>query len=562
MRRLAAVVVSALLCAACGGPKESDPAPARAKKDEAATATGPNEPVGARTGTTRRHSDRKYRGFPECPAPVQTRDGAGVPFVDATTRSKLVEPLKGMYAHAIAVADVDGNGWLDMFVGTFGDREKERYQKRGAAGPAPDRLLLGGRSGFRTADLVLPPGRTSGAVFADLDADGDEDLVVSRNTKAKKPEGGGPTVVMRNDAGRFTVATTLASDIGGRGIAVFDYDGDGVLDLFISADSVAKTESALFRGRGGLRFDRLSPGAAGLPVGLHGYGVATADFNGDGRADLLVAGDNKLFLGQRGGTFRPGADVFTWDAYGDEDIVTGVATGDVNGDGHADVVLGHHYNSTVDRGCQVPIRLYLGHGDGTFDDVTAAAGLPGFQTKAPDVEQVDLDNDGELDLLATASARNGTAPVALLNTGTAGGVPHFSATGQRTTIQYWVTAVAADFDKDGRVDVFLVENDPSLPSRLLLNRVKNANHWLDVRVDPSAVGAVVEVYRAGGLGDEAKRLSRREVLVERGFAASGPPLAHVGLGATRKVDVRVSVRGRPPVTRTGIDVDREICVCG
>ena len=69
--------------------------------------------------------------------------------MDATEQWGADEPLTGMRAHAIATADVNGDGWTDVFVGSFADRPVAEYQQRGATGPAPDRLLLGGPSGFR-----------------------------------------------------------------------------------------------------------------------------------------------------------------------------------------------------------------------------------------------------------------------------------------------------------------------------------------------------------------------------------------------------------------------------
>ncbi len=97
--------------------------------------------------------------------------GSGVAFADETAAAGLVDPLTGMYGHAVAGADVDGDGWTDLFVGGFADRPAEDYRERGATGPSPDRLLRGGPDGF-AVDEAFPgeQARTSGATFADLDA--------------------------------------------------------------------------------------------------------------------------------------------------------------------------------------------------------------------------------------------------------------------------------------------------------------------------------------------------------------------------------------------------------
>lgn len=97
-----------------------------------------------------------------------------ISFSDMTEASGLITPLTGLRGHAAAWGDVTGDGMLDMFVETFADRPADEYEVRGAAGPSPDRLLLGGPTAFRTGG-AFPEGlgRTSTVAFADLDADGD-----------------------------------------------------------------------------------------------------------------------------------------------------------------------------------------------------------------------------------------------------------------------------------------------------------------------------------------------------------------------------------------------------
>ena len=451
MRRAALLVAIALVLAASCDRSGDD------RSAQPTDPTGPDPSVGA--DTTCSEAAREGR-----PGPLE--------LADATRAQRLDEPLRGMFGHAAAVGDVDGDGWLDLFVGTFADRPDERYRHRGAEGPAPDRLLLGGPDGFTAA-----PGfseqrtRTSAAVFADLDGDGDLDIVVSRNLSDERT--GAPTGIFRNDGDGFEFVALPLEDFGGRGVAVLDHDGDGRLDLVIAEDRFAGGSTVLLRNEGDLRFTDATR-AAGLPVGMPGLAVVAADLSGDGHTDLFVTDANRLFVGDGDGRFREAdSSVFDWERHGDEDLVAGADTADLNRDGRLDLVVGHHFNSTVDDGRRVPVRVYLNRGTSAgsprFDDVTGESGLPPLPTKAPHVEVADLDNDGWPDLVTTASADSGRRPAIFMNTGVREGVPRFeSPTGIGSEL-YWITGSVADFDRDGRLDVFVVDHAPERPSLLLRN---------------------------------------------------------------------------------------------
>ena len=490
---------------------------------------------------------------------------SAISFTDQSAALGLVEPLTGMHGHAAAFGDTDNDGVSDLVVGTFANRPPDAYQVRGATGPSPDRLLRGG-------DMFVPEdgfpgglGRTAAAVAADLDADGDQDVVLSRNSQ-DRPGSELGSQVMRNDGGSWSALDLpLEPWFKGRSIGVLDYDADGMLDLFIVEDRYFDGgSSVLLRNLGDLQFEDVTA-AVGLPTGIEGLGVATADFDGNGFTDLFVSGSNRLFLvGDAGFTEATGA-VAPWEAFGEEDDVAGSAAADVNRDGLTDLVVGQHYNSTVDRGTEVPVRLYLNRGaEGgqvVFEDVTDQVGLIGLPTKAPHVQLEDLDNDGWLDIITTASAGDGAAPAVFHGSGVEDGIPRFEVPEGLGSDQYWVAGPTTDLDRDGRLDLFLVEWEPALPSITLHNETASG-HWLQVSVSRpgGAVGSLVEVYEPGSMGDPEALLAHRQITIGEGYAAGREPFVHVGLGDLDRVDVRLTLPGGEVSELPEIGVDRRIAL--
>jgi hypothetical protein len=486
-----------------------------------------------------------------------------ITFTDVTEDAGLVDPLLGLFGHAAAWGDIDGDGVPDLAVGTFADRPAERYLHRGATEAAPDRVLLGGDDGF-VLDEHFPDrfGRTSGAVFADLDNDSDLDLVLSRNVKEDQPDMAA-TEVYRNDEGRLEqVDGGIDPKLGGRSVAVLDYDDDDRLDLFIVEDEYRGGSSRLYRNLGGLEFEDATA-AAELPLDLQGLGAATSDVDGDGDVDLFVAGDNVLLLDAGDSFTAAPSAVFDWPPVGTEDDPAGAAFGDVDRDGRPDLVIGQHFNSTLDFDTPAPVRLFLNRteadGPVAFEEVTRDAGLTPLPTKAPHVEILDFDNDGWPDILTTASAVEGGRPAVFRGLGVDGGVPRFATPPGLGDPQYWVTGPAADVDRDGRLDVFLVEFEPSLPSVLLRNETASGN-WLAVSVDPGlgGVGARVRVYEPGGLGDVTRLLGSSDITVSRGYGAGVESMAHLGLGEVATVDVEVALPDGTTLTASGIEANRHV----
>lgn len=489
----------------------------------------------------------------------------GIGFEDVTADFDLIDPLTGMYGHAAAWGDPNGDGLPDLIVGTFADRPIENYQVRGATGPSPDRLLSGAPFTALSGAPNLESGRTSGAVFADLDGDGDDDLVLSRNAGLSR-QSDVLSITLENRGGllRPIVDNGMPVNFLGRSIGVLDADQDGLLDLLIVEDRYGDIGTRLLRNTGNLQFEDATA-QADLPDALFGLGVATSDANADGMTDFFIGGSNRLFVSDGSLAFHEVTNQgFEWEIFGNEDDVAGAAFADINKDGLPDLVVGHHYNSTVDFGEQVPVRLYLHRGmdtdgDPTFEDVTEEAGLVGLPTKAPHVEIADVDNDGWPDIVTTASADDGTRPAVFRHEGLINGVPRFATPAGLGAPQYWVAGPMADVDRDGRLDILLVEWNPALPS-LLLRNTSDSGNWLEISLDVGGrgVGATVSLYESGTSKSVENLLGYREIVVSEGYTAGKLPYAHFGLGDRTTADVVVRLPWGETIELSGVPANQHV----
>ena len=501
---------------------------------------------------------------------------APIRFVDAASSAGLTGALRGIMAHAAACGDIDGDGDLDLYVGNFCDRPPEKYV--GAAGPVPNVLLIndGGRfrdSGQRALALKA---RTSGAVFADLDNDGDLDLYVANNSKRK-----GLRVANRlfeNVRGRFrdvSAGNAACIVMGSRSVGVLDFDGDGLLDLLVTGDGWTGGRTRLFRNKGKLAFDDATA-RAGLPEVLPGLGVITPDLNRDGWPDIFVSQANCLFLSNGRGAYREGGSkAFQYEPINREATPCGVTLGDLGRRGRFDIVIVDHSQPARQH---LFVNLGLRGGVPRFRDATREAGLDyRFPSWTPDrahlkhahVEIGDFDNDGWPDILVAATVRRDgrSAPLLCRNLGApkAGGVPRFRVPPVEKADAYFPAGPAGDFDRDGRLDVFLASWRPEIPSKLLLNR-SPARHWLRVQVvgrtiNRMGIGCAVRVYEAGKIGREDALLGYQEIGTGLGFCTAQEAVAHFGLGKREACDVEVRLPfGKGALRKPHVPADRLLVV--
>jgi tetratricopeptide (TPR) repeat protein len=351
------------------------------------------------------------------------RNLGGMKFVDVTEEAGVAG--RG-YSMGAAAADYDNDGYADLFVAGVNRNSLFRNTGRGRFEDVT------ARSGIRGGLWSVAAG------WFDYDNDGWLDLFVVNYLKwspALDPYCGDtssrlrvychpsrfeglPNTLYRNRGdGTFedvSERSGIASSIGkGMSVAFADYDQSGFLDVFVTNDTLP---NFLFRNRGDGTFEELAlkAGVAYTDDGkaVSSMGVDFRDYDNDGRPDLAITALNgetfPLFRNQGNGFFR---DV----TYPSRIGLASAARGgwcngffDFNNDGWKDLFSANsHVTDNIDRfrhhQYRQPNSLYLNLGDGTFRDVSDAAG-PDF--RIPRAHRgcafADFDNDGKMDIVVTA----------------------------------------------------------------------------------------------------------------------------------------------------------------
>ncbi len=498
-----------------------------------------------------------------------------IKFKDVTKSAKLIEPLKGMKGHGAAWGDVTGNGYPDLFFGTFSDRPDSDYATRGHPAKAePDKLFLNKGDGTFEEVMNSPInqyGRNSGAVFADFDNDGDLDLVVSHNSYNNKVgtrtgnHKAGNFLFENDGTGSFTDVTEKSGlnfswPFTGRNTFVFDYDGDGLLDLFMQEDwvldSISGGNSRLMKNTGNLVFRDVTAEAGfpnGFRNGLYGLGGFVGDINGDLWPDVFFSHSCRMFINQKDGTFHekeynmvppkyrlPGAGASGY-------WTCGADLGDLDNDGDMDMVMSQHFplGDTVSR----KLFLFLNEGNDPegnpiLRDISEEASIIPPSYRDPHIQLQDMDNDGMVDIVVS----NCSAMV-YRNNGVKGGIPHFDqpvGSGFEGAQNYWASGPLGDYDRDGRLDFIGPEWVPSTPSPLLRNVTPGAKKYLAVKLEltganRNGIDARVELYAPGKLGMDEGLIATRIITISNGYSSGYEAIAYFGLPDHKKVDIRVSM---------------------
>jgi hypothetical protein len=503
---------------------------------------------------------------------------AQIKFEDVTEKAGLVGPLKGIAGHSAVFGDANGDGYPELFVGTFTHFEDSVYNVRGhTTGKEPNKYFNNNGNGTFTEDKEFPgsiKGKNSGGAFADLDNDGDLDMIITHQSHLVKWPGDileagiERNMLFENDGKGNFINVTFHSGVDfwypfmGRSTFVFDYDGDGLLDIFIQEDftlgDISAGNSHLLKNLGNLKFKDVTKEAgfpSGHKQGLYGLGGFVDDINGDTWPDVFFSHSCRLFINNRNGTFREllfkMPDVkYTLPSSINKDYAyyCGANTGDIDNDGDIDFVIGDHLEITSAKH-----RLFVfqnqgndAKGDPVFKDITMESEIGNITGRAIYIHITDIDNDGKMDICTSRFDC-----FIYKNKGVENGIPRFDnpldAGTENKLMNYWAGGSFADYDRDGRIDFFGPEWFPEDKARLLRNITPNAENYIDIKLDlekaqnRNGIGAKVEIFKAGSLGKPEDCLGTHIISVANGYSSGYEAIAHFGLPKNETLDIRLTM---------------------
>ncbi len=458
-----------------------------------------------------------------------------------------------------AAGDFNNDGWEDLFVIGGGLRADALFINQGD-GTFQDVAETAGLSELHIG---------SGAAVGDYDEDGWLDIFVTSFGDPDAPGPGQHRLYHNNGDLTFTdvaqsagVNQTSAALADGFGAAFGDYDLDGDLDLFVAGWRKDSAGNRLFRNHGDGTFDDVTNASGIIDDGIRGFTPCFADMDGDRYPELLLVADfgtSRYFVNNGGVTFSEYTDA---SGTGLEWSGMGSAVNDFTGDGLLEWYTTAIYDDD-DSGRGDGNKLYINQGEHSFTEAAQASGVDdggwGWGTVA-----VDLNHDGWLDIVET----NGwelpayTAELAKvwLNNGDNTFMEAAAATGFDHALD-GLGLLNLDYDNDGDQDIVVTAPNDEL--RLYRNDLAGGNaHWFRVFLDTQAVPDLAPngfgsriVLHSGGqtyyryLDGCSHYLSQSELS------------AHFGLGAASIVDeLRVEWANGAVTVLNGLAADQSMTI--
>lgn len=428
-----------------------------------------------------------------------------------------------------AFLDYDADGWQDILLVNSADWPSHPHQR------STLKLYRNNRNGT-FSDITRAAGLDiemygMGVAVGDYNNDGFPDILITcvGQNRLLKNTGKGTFVDVTNSSGLGKRQAFSTSALW------FDYDRDGLLDLFVcnyvkwspehdvfcSLDGKHKSYCTpeayvgqtcwLFHNRGNGTFEDVTASSGIFDSSSKSLGVAMFDYDQDGWPDLLVANDtqpNKLYRNQRNGIFKDVAvDAgIAFSADGKARAGMGVDVGDFDNSGRAGVAITNFDNEMI--------GLYRADSNGTLSDVAvqSGVGLPSKTTLGFGCAFVDCDLDGSLDLIAVDGHIDDTVrnvrnigyaqpPQLFLNNGKgnfrevggeAGGGFSEPKVGRGLAI--------GDFDRDGDQDILMTTNNG--PAYLFRSDQTAGNRSIRFRLvgtksNRDAIGTRVKIFSNG-----------------------------------------------------------------
>ncbi len=483
------------------------------------------------------------------------------------------------------VDDLDGDGYMDIMASGWGLQSQIRFFHNNVDGTFTERTTETGLTGITGGLQIMP---------TDYDNDGRIDVLIMRGAWLGE-EGRHPNSLLHNDGGgAFSDVTEDAGMLSfhpGQAAVWFDFNADGWLDVFIGNETRgdAPHPCELYRNNGNGTFTNCAREAG---VDRTGFvkGVASGDFNNDGRRDLylsLLGAPNRLYrndgpaagstgnegasacawkfteIGASAGVTEPMHSFPTWfwdyDNDGWEDIFASGYRLDNIGEQAADYLGLEHHG-------ELP-RLYRNNGDETFTDVTIPAHLNRLLVTMGS-DYGDLDNDGWLDFYATTGAPDLSMlmPNRMFRNAEGRFFQDVTTSGGFGHLQKGHGVSFADLDNDGDQDIYHVVGgafEADAFYNALFENPGHGNHWtslnlVGVRSNRAGIGARIKVVVQSPSGP-------RTIYRTAGSRSSfgGAPLRmEIGLGSAKRID-RVEIlwpSGGPVQVIDGLAVDRRYLI--